>query len=522
MADPSANFKPLSEIRSMGFMKLKKYVVSVGLDLPKHCTKPSLLKLIGKEKKYVEEEQKEDTTGASPSTIEVKKAASPRVSRSDSNAFNEDDFLKGNQGKANKACKRFRSHFVERQANTLIRPLQNAIFVYDMSADALTDALLNCEYEKLEEDFIMRIYHIMNNVVVGDWTNACGAEYEIEKGAEEKYKRFFQFVSIPQIRDRILALGELFFIRQQLNAHHRFTHNVHQALHEIIFDEEKVRYLIAVLLFTRAKATEQIHLDKMKIDWDVGGESNGIILLRMLMRRLPVTAQDLWLAERFDQIDESKPRIRKTGLGAIMQGHIEKQNQSDEQIKEVEEEAENAQPVVLDALMAELTSKTTPTAPLTFESTKPEPPKKLTQEDISKQNLKRLEFRVPMFKVVGTKTRLEMCQRMCTAASLTSPEAFIQELFLSYERLATTNDKLLDLWSQAESNYFQLLRTNFMKQIKDPEFVVLTHFVEDEWDLFLPDTVWGTIWEYRVPFEKNVDLRFALEAYREFMEKYGL
>ena len=63
----------------------------------------------------------------------------------------------------------------------------------------------------------------------------------------------------------------------------------------------------------------------MKIDWDVGGESNGIILLRMLMRRLPVTAQDLWLAERFDQIDESKPRIRKTGLGAIMQGHIDKQ-----------------------------------------------------------------------------------------------------------------------------------------------------------------------------------------------------
>jgi len=61
-----------------------------------------------------------------------------------------------------------------------------------------------------------------------------------------------------------------------------------------------------------------------------------------------------------------------------------------------------------------------------------------------------------------------------------------------------------------------------MKKIKDPEFLVLTHFVEEEWDLFLPDTVWGTIWEYRVPFEKNVDLRFALEAYTEFMAKYGL
>lgn len=79
-----------------------------------------------------------------------------------------------------------------------------------------------------------------------------------------------------KIRDRILALGDLYSIRQQLNAHHRFTHNVsfifplpnkcfnevHQALHEVIFDEEKVRYLIAILLFTRAKATEQIHLDK--------------------------------------------------------------------------------------------------------------------------------------------------------------------------------------------------------------------------------------------------------------------
>lgn len=72
--------------------------------------------------------------------------------------------------------------------------------------------------------------------------------------------------------------------------------------------------------------SNEFSLLRMKIDWNVGGESNGIILLRMLMRRLPVTAQDLWLAERFDQIDESKPRIRKTGLGAIMQGHFDKQN----------------------------------------------------------------------------------------------------------------------------------------------------------------------------------------------------
>lgn len=111
---------------------------------------------------------------------------------------------------------------------------ENAIFVYDMSADALTDALLNCEYEKLEEDFIMRIYRnircfcanisqshvfyskiswIVLSLVIG-WMRA-GRSMKLKvssrkkfkqcmplflwEGAEEKYKRFFQFVSIPQV-----------------------------------------------------------------------------------------------------------------------------------------------------------------------------------------------------------------------------------------------------------------------------------------------------------------------------------
>jgi len=523
MADPSVDYEFMSEIEKMGFMKLKKYVKAVGLELPSHVTKPNLLKLIGKEKKFKKDPVKDDTVGASPSSIEVKKAVSPRMSRAGSNAaFDEASFLKGSSsGLASKACKLFRGHFGQQQANKLIRPLQNAIFAYEMKPELFEKAIMVCDYENLDEEFVLRIYHIMEEVVIADWGNACGAVYELEEDAEEKYHRFFTFVSIPQVRDRILSMGELFHARQQLNVHHEFTHHVHKALHEIVYDENLVRYLMAVLLFTRAKKTERINLNKLKLDWNSGKDTNGVYLLRRLLGGLPVTAQDLWLAKTFDQIDESKPRIRMTGLGAIMKGHIDKQKMPEE-AKVAEVPAANAPPVALDALMSELTKKTTKIAPLKIEHKKRAPPKKLTKEEEHEMNLKRLEFRVPNYKVIGTKARLEQIQRTCVAASLDSHDKFLQDLFLSYDRLAITNEKLMDLWSKAESNYFHALRTDFMKRIRDPQFIVITNYVEEEWDLFLPDTVWGTIWEYRAPFEKNIDLRFALEVYKEFMDKYGL
>jgi len=504
----------------MSFMKLRKYVKAVGLELPKHVTKPSLYKLLGKEKKFKENPVKEDTAGASPSTIEVKKATSPRVTRADS-AFNETDFLKGNQGKANRACKRFRSHFSELQANKFVRPLQNAVFVCDMTADALIDAITKANHNLLEIDFIQRLHHMLSEVSLADWNTACADTYEIEDDSDEKYQRFIRFVKLPQVRDRILVLGELIAIQQRLNGHHAFTHNVHQALHEIVHDPEKVRYLIAVLLFTRSKNTEQINLSQLKLDWGTE-KNNSIVLLRNLMQRLPVTAQDLWMAEKFDQIDESKPRIRKTNLGAIMKGHFKKEEKANgDEI--LETEVEVSQPVSLDAMMSELTSKTTRVAPLNLEQRVEEARAKAEiKVDEHEMNLKRLEFRVPQYKIRGEKMKLENVQRAALAANLTSTDGFIQELFVSYERLETTNDKNLELWKSAESGYFQALRTDYLKKISHPEFLVITSIVEDSWDMFLPSTVWGTIWEFRAPFEKNVDMRFALEVYQTFLKKYGI
>lgn len=245
-------------------------------------------------------------------------------------------------------------------------------------------------------------------------------------------------------------------------------------------------------------------------------------MLRNLMQRLPVTAQDLWMAEKFDQIDESKPRIRKTNLGAIMKGHFKKEEKANgDEI--LETEVEVSQPVALDAMMAELTSKTARVAPLNLKEREEEARAKAEiKVDEHEMNLKRLEFRVPQYKIRGEKMELENVQRAAAAANLTSTDGFIQELFVSYERLETTNDKNLELWKSAESGYFQALRTDYLKKISHPEFLVITSIVEDSWDMFLPSTVWGTIWEFRAPFEKNVDMRFALEVYQIFLKKYGI
>lgn len=511
-----------SEVQALSFMQLRKYVQTVGLELPKHVTKPSLYKLLGKEKKIKEDPVKENTSGASPSTIEVKKAASPRPTRANS-AFNEADFLRGNKGNASKACKRFRSHFNQHQAGRLIRPIQNAIFVCDMTPDALVEAITKAQYKLLEIDFIQSLHHKLSEVILADWNAACSDTYDIEEDSDEKYQRFFCFVKIPQIRDRILILGELMAIQERLNTHHAFTHNVHQALYEIVHDPKKVRYLIAVLLFTRAKNTEQINLSQLKLHWDTE-EDNSIILLRNLMRRLPVTAQDLWMAEKFDQIDESKPRIRKNNLGAIMKDHFEmKQKIKDgEEILETEVES-TAEPVVLDALMSELTKKTTRIAPLNLNKTREAAQAKTEiKVDEHAMNLKRLEFRVPQYKIMGELLKLKAVQQRSALAGLTSTDDFIQELFVSYERLETTNEKNLELWKTAELGYFQALRTDYLKKISHPEFLVIVSVVEDDWDMFLPKTVWGAIWEFRAPFDKNVDLRFALEEYQSFLAKYGI
>ena len=51
---------------------------------------------------------------------------------------------------------------------------------------------------------------------------------------------------------------------------------------------------------------------------------------------------------------------------------------------------------------------------------------------------------------------------------------------------------------------------------------VLTH---KQFNVFfsieLSDALWGEIWAFRQPYEKKVDLRFALEIYDEFVQKYG-
>merc|ERR1719461_1299525 len=191
-----------------------------------------------------------------------------------------------------------------------------------MKADRLEEAIAECKVQEFGNEFIMRVYLLLSEVSVNDWATACAASYELDKNVDEKYKRFFKFVSVPQIRDRMIALGELFSLQESLNKEHEHSHHVHSALHEIVYNEDLVRYLIGVLLFIRAKRTHGINLSSLKINW--GKENNAILLLRTLIQQLKVTPQDFWLAEKFDEINEKKPRIRKTNMGTIMKHHFQK------------------------------------------------------------------------------------------------------------------------------------------------------------------------------------------------------
>jgi len=514
-----------SEIRALGFMKLKKYIKEVGLPAPDHITKGNLIRAIFDSNKFKEDPPKKEDIGASPSTIEVKKASSPRANAD--SAFNEEAFLKGNKGNGSKLIKRFRGHFNESDANTLIRPLQNAIFACDMKADRLEEAIAECKVQEFGNEFIMRVYLLLSEVSVNDWATACAASYELDKNVDEKYKRFFKFVSVPQIRDRMIALGELFSLQESLNKEHEHSHHVHSALHEIVYNEDLVRYLIGVLLFIRAKRTKGINLSNLKISWGAS-ESNAIVLLKVLFAQLQVSPQDFWLAERFDEINEAKARIRKTDMGTIMQHHFQKVEASENGGVEVLETQVSppAAPQSLNALMTELQSKVAPIEPVNFRllesQARIEAARKAAEEKVDEHqhNLKRLEFRVPQFRIVGKKRDLERIQQQCAMAGLGSHDKYIKELFVSYERLVTTNDDVLELWSKAESNYFEAFRMEYLKKIKDPQFLVICDFVEEKWDLFLPDTVWGCIWEFRAPYEQKVDLRFALEVLKDFLQKH--
>jgi len=517
--DDSLKFR--SEIKALGFMQLKKYVKAIGAPTPDHITKGNLLRAIWDSKKFKEDPPEKEDIGASPSTIEVKKAASPRARADD--AFNEKAFLSGSQGNGSKLSKRFRGHFNADDANKLIRPLQNVIFACDMKVDRLEEAITKCEVKEFGSDFIMRIYETLSKVSINDWTTACAASYELDKNVDEKYKRFFRFVAIPQIRDRMIALGDLVALQDSLNQEHQHTHHVHSALHEIVYNEELVRYLIGVLLFIRAKRTQGINLSGLKINW--GSENNAILLLRTLIQQLHVTPQDFWLAEKFDEINEAKPRVRKTDMGTIIKHHFQKVDGTENGAVEILETQVNPPPppASLNSVMAELSSKVTVIEPVNFALRSRqtlEAAAKVEQIDEHEHNLKRLEFRVPQFRILGKKRQLERIQQQCAMAGLGSHDEYIKELFVSYERLVTTNDNVLELWSRAESNYFEALRMEYLKRIKDPQFLVICDFVEEKWDLFLPDTVWGCIWEFRAPYEQRVDLRFALEVLKDFLENH--
>jgi len=504
-----------SEVKALSYKNIKQYVKDVGLELPAHVTKGNCLKLIFKEGKFIED-PKEEIQGASPSTAEVKEAAtSPTKPRG--SVFNEDDFLKQDKS-ATRACNRFRNHFPI-LSQKIVRVLMNYIFISDLTPEDLQTAILTCDMKALSNDFVVEVGGLFQSIFPNDWANAINDEYTLGEDSHVKYVRFFAFLKIPNVMDRMLALAQLVSLQQTFDFQNTFTHNMHRALHEIVNDRSLGRYLIAVLLFSRAKNAQQINLSKMKLVWT--GKSHGVCLLKHIMKALPVTAGDRFKAKNYDKI-ASKIKIRRKRIGDVMKNHFEKCE--DGQLFETEDTKSDPEPAApsLNALMSELTQKTVKIKSLDLSKKlklKKPPPSPV---DKTQQNLKRLEFRVPQYMIENQASLITSLQNNFQQNGFDSHLKMLERIELSYSRLTETNTQIMELWKEAERNYFDYFRTAYLKKIRDPEYLILSHIVEEEWGLYLPDQVWGDIWEFRTPFDEKIDLRFALEAYEDFVEEFGL
>jgi len=220
----------------------------------------------------------------------------------------------------------------------------------------------------------------------------------------------------------------------------------------------------------------------------------------------------------FDRVQQKCKRQKKS-LGLF----LSELNEPEE--PEVEEEAEQEavsprQRPVMNVLMQELSRRVVPLRHV--EAQEPAKPKNLPPPKTeSELNVERLNFQVPQQFLNRVTNQRNRTGQFVRDNDLESQYDLLEELEVSYDRLIETNQALVEIWKTIERMYFDEKRTEYLRTISNPEFMMLSDIVDD-WGYELPNVIWAIIWEFRAPLEKKIDLRFALETFKLFESRYGL
>jgi len=570
MASSESKLLGAQQVKKLGYKQIKEYVLSVGLELPKHVTKGNCIKLIFKEKKYIDDIVQQETPEICASSIEYKKlekkvaspkrksTPSPRMmmkkksSSSSSDGENtqpirnslvvRDNFLEQGSSQARSKMKRFKSNFAGNGIFTC-RSIQSCVFdMEEIDADNLEPLIIDCDISSLGSQRVEQMGKCLLKLNATRWNNACAINLDGINLAEcgEKYTRFFTFVKIPAVREKLISLYYVNELQHLLHEKHEFSHHVYAALTEIVAQPSLVKYLMAIILFSRAKAMNQIHLSKLGLNWRYCMEKSipqSLYLLRAMFSEVDkwLDPSDTILARDFDKLEKKQIRRQNIGkkMGMIMTQHFKEQrDEIEEEIIEEEEEMggpSSPKPrAVMTALMTEMKTTIVELRHVVEEGQEEEEKKVKEEKEREKKvtesqrNVRALEFRVPKYSLTLVNRKIETFGTFISDNDLEIYQPLHEEFCISLKRLEETNDELLEIWRDCERQYFQKNRTEFLKTVGDPHFCAVFDVLLETYDIELPDVIWGEIWQFRQPYEKKVDFRYAFELFEEFQKKHGL
>jgi len=578
MSCDDAKLLTRSEVLKLSYGKMKAYVKNVGLELPSHVTKYNCKKLIFTEKKYIEDKVEKMVEEVCPSSIEYKKGlsspkspsealmshrklknqSSSESSEAEENSHNvpiksrppsrsiilDDEFLQSSgSAKVNKLIKRMKREFPIITDLQHFKAIQNCVYgLNHLNADELCTCVEKNDVEGIGPDAINTLAYNMARLHFVRWTSAIN---HVDLDAinltsfKEKFQRFFRFVKIPQVYEKIRSMGRVHELRISLHESHKFTHHVYTALTEIISEPELIRYLMSVLLFCRVGESRQISLSTIGLDWNATNDPTSLHLLKQLMKKVDqrMSSSVMHEFERFDRFTckKKKKKVTRKMMGGIMVEHFRQMNKMEnEEIKNEttnESEEGGGLPTVskpMTALMSEMRSTVVDLRSVVDEGeARVAEEKRLKEENKSKmtesmKNIKAIEFCVPKNDLLHLKNEFELLLGFLNEEIFIHKHAVLDEFSLSLNRLEETNDEILELWKETERTYLSKTRTKFLRKIADPHFQSMYEVLLDVYDIELSDDLWGEIWAFRQPYEKKVDLRFAIEVFKEFKEKHDI
>jgi len=536
---------PLSKVRSLGFGALKRYMKDVGLEVGKFSgTKNSMLRLITVKGLYLKEEAPSVVAQdqiSSPSSayratpklnsegnaVAQSPPTAPNLQRRVSSVHNTD--VQSISKAASEQLRIFRS-FISSPFKQ--KSIENCLFyMTNVTPDELAEGVLSCKIEQLGGENIRQLGPLLETINLDDWRLACSQTYAVD---EEKWGeaslRFFKFISIPKCGERMITISNVQNVIEELNKLHETAHQLFVALTEIAADTSLVKYLMCILMICRSKG-DKIDLYRIsgKVKWY---PSPSLGLLRAMMELVGswINLSDKFEAENFDKVNSRQvyvSRNEKKEKARTLQDELSSRlgiSKETEDTAAAPTAAPAPRRLPASALMLELKKR----VPTISEYENPNPRieiRETKQEKIkaeSQKNIKKIEFQISDRFLNGCKQSIHKFKHFIAANELESVfEQSNKQIDESFERLNATNSQVLQLWKDVESGYFQQVRTEFLKSIADPEFSAIREVVEGKWGCFLPDTVWGHIWEFRQPFQKRIDLRFAFTILEEYEEKFG-